>query len=140
MQKAESQDKRITELYLDNVERPFPGLMELVAPLSELADAPPGWITRLPAVKGVYLLTCPRDGKIYIGSATGEGGFWERWEDYRLTGHGGNVALRERQPSDWQVSILEVAGSGDNSDDIHAMEQRWKRKLLSREFGLNRNL
>ncbi len=56
-----------------------------------------------------------------------------------LTGHGGNVALKSREPSDYQVSILEVAGSYANIDDILKMEARWKQKLQSQEMGVNRN-
>jgi hypothetical protein len=59
--------------------------------------------------------------------------------DYAMTGHGGNVALKSREPSDYQVSILEVAGSNLRIEDIVAMETRWKRKLQSGEMGLNRN-
>jgi hypothetical protein len=40
---------------------------------------------------------------------------------------------------DYQVSILEVAGSASTHDDILLMENRWKMKLRSREMGLNRN-
>ena len=53
--------------------------------------------------------------------------------------HGGNVALKSREPSDYQVSILEVAGSNVQMDDIVAMEIRSKRKLQSGEMGLTRN-
>jgi hypothetical protein len=59
--------------------------------------------------------------------------------DYVTTGHGGNVALKSREPSDYQVSILEVAGSSLQIEDIVAMETRWKRKLQSGEMGLTRN-
>ena len=45
-----------------------------------------------------------------------------------------------REPSDYQVSILEVAGSSASDDDILKMEGRWQSKLQSREMGLNRNL
>jgi hypothetical protein len=55
------------------------------------------------------------------------------------TGHGSNVGLKSREPSDYQVSILEVAGSSATADDILKMEGRWQTKLQSREMGLNRN-
>ena len=38
-------------------------------------------------------------------------GFWGRWQDYIQTGHGGNLGLKSRDPSDYQISILEVAGT-----------------------------
>lgn len=139
VQKAEAQDKLVAELHLDAVEQPFPGLMALALPLSHIADAPPSWAQPLATSKGVYLLTCPRDGSLYVGSATGEGGFWRRWAEYRANGHGGNVALLGREPSDFVASILEVAGSADSDRDILAAEAVWKRKLQSRALGLNRN-
>ena len=55
---------------------------------------------------------------------------------YAATGHGGNIRLKNREKSDYQVSILEVAGSGSTPDDILRMESRWKQKLQSREMGL----
>lgn len=138
-QRAEVQNKIVTELHIDPEERPFPGLMELALPLSAIIEAPSGWAQRLAAARGIYLLTCPATGELYVGSATAIGGFWSRWLEYFQTGHGGNVGLIGRERVDWIVSVLEVAGSSHTSDDILAMEQRWKRKLLSRELGLNRN-
>ncbi|MET0373756.1 MAG: GIY-YIG nuclease family protein [Rhizorhabdus sp.] len=139
VQKAETRDKLVTELALDAAERPFPGLMELAVPLSSLDAAPPTWAQRLQEARGVYLLTCPCDGSLYIGSATGEGGFWRRWAEYRANGHGGNVAMRERERTDYVVSVLEVSGSTATLDDILAAEASWKRKLLTGRFGLTRN-
>lgn len=138
-QRAEAQNKLVTELHLSAAERPFPGYLELSSPLSLLAEAPPTWAQKLASAVGVYLLTCPRTGELYVGSATAAGGFWSRWQEYRRNGHGGNVALIGRQPTDWTASILQVAGSADTSDDILAMEALWKRKLESRRLGLNRN-
>ena len=139
VQRADLQDKAITELRADVDEQPFPGLMALTRSLSQLADAPPTWVTRLAEAKGVYLLTCPRDGSHYVGSATAAGGFWARWTQYRANGHGGNVALLGRPRSDYVVSILQVAGSSDTEHDILTMEDQWKVKLLTIDFGLNRN-
>ena len=41
--------------------------------------------------------------------------------------------------NDYQVSILEFASSSLGHDEVIQMEGRWKDKLLTREFGLNRN-
>jgi hypothetical protein len=138
-QRAELQNKLVTELHVDAIERPFPGLMKIALPLSGFEHAPPTWAQALAMSRGVYLLTCPRDGSLYVGSATAEGGFWSRWSEYRTNGHGGNIALVGREPSDFIVSVLEVAGSADTLDDILAAEAVWKRKLNSRSLGLNRN-
>jgi hypothetical protein len=96
-------------------------------------------VTALQSAKGIYLLTYPRTKEQYVGSATGESGFWQRWQDYARSGHGENVALKSRDLSDYQVSVLEVAGTANTADDILKMETRWKRKLQSREMGLNLN-
>ena len=138
-QRADVQDKIISELHLDQTERPFPGLMAIASPLSVIGEAPPGWVQRLADARGVYLLACPRTGELYVGSATGAGGFWSRWQEYRRDGHGGNVGLIGREPTDWRVSVLQVAGSVDSADDILGMEAAWKVKLQAREFGLCRN-
>jgi hypothetical protein len=52
---------------------------------------------------------------------------------------GDAVRFKNRNPSDYQVSILEVAGSGSADEDILASEQLWIRKLQSVAMGLNGN-
>jgi hypothetical protein len=138
-QRADAQNKVITELHASAFHAPFPGLLKISEPLSSLTTKPPSWVEQLSTAKGVYMLTCPQDGSHYIGSATGAGGFWARWSEYRANGHGGNVALRGRPLTDYIVSILQVAGSNETMDDMLAAEQLWKRKLLSRDFQLNLN-
>jgi hypothetical protein len=138
-QRADNQDKAITELRRSFIEPPFPGFAAFVAQLSEIEVLPPGWRLALSQVRGVYLLTCPRTHEQYVGAATGEDGFIGRWRTYVMDGHGGNVAMRIREPSDYRVSILQVAGSAESIADVQAMEALWKTKLQSREMGLNRN-
>jgi GIY-YIG catalytic domain len=100
---------------------------------------PSAWIDALSAARGVYVLTCPRTKELYIGSATGAGGFWGRWVQYANDGHGGNIQLKSRDASDYQVSILEVAGSSATDADILDLESRWKEKLQTKRMGLNSN-
>jgi len=52
--------------------------MAIASPLSVLGEAPSGWVQRLSEAGGVYLLSCPRNGELNVGSATGAGGFWSR--------------------------------------------------------------
>lgn len=89
----------------------------------------------LKAGRGIYLLTCPRTGEHYIGSATGQHGFYGRWQEYYTTGHGQNVRLKSRDPSDYRIAVLEVAGSEQATIEILAAEQSWKRKLQGRLNG-----
>lgn len=132
-------DKRITELYEEYREPEFPGYLEVISPLSAIASLPSSWAEFLRQGKGVYLLTCPKTKEQYVGKADGADGFLGRWLNYAATGDGGNVRLRSRERSDYQVSILEVAGSAASADDILRMEARWKVKLQTREMGLNGN-
>lgn len=140
-QRADSDrgSKPIIELSQDFKEPEFPGYTQFISDLANLTSVPVGWASALSAVRGVYLLTCPRTKEQYVGAAYGGDGFWGRWQAYAATGHGGNEGLKSRDPSDYQISILEVAGSAATVDDICAMEALWKTKLQSREMGLNRN-
>jgi hypothetical protein len=113
--------------------------MNFVEPLSKIESLPASWIEVLKNKRGVYLLTCPISKECYVGAAYGAKGFWQRWMEYVTTGHGGNVALKRKDPSDYQVTILEVAGSNAEINDILAMEERWKQKLQAKAMGLNRN-
>jgi hypothetical protein len=139
IQYAERNNKQVTELRAAFKEEAFPGFLNFIQPLSKLGKLPKNWETALSASRGVYLLTCPQTKEQYVGSATGEAGFLGRWQSYIQTGHGGNLGLKSRDPSDYQVSILEVAGTSATPDDILAMEGRWQLKLQSLEMGLNKN-
>ncbi len=139
VQRADSKNKPIIELHPEFKEPEFPGFLNFVEPLSKVGGLPQSWIAVLKQATGVYLLTCPKTKEQYVGSASGSAGFWQRWMEYVSNDHGGNVGLKSREYSDYQVSILEVAGSASNVDDIRSMESRWKGKLQSREMGLNRN-
>jgi hypothetical protein len=112
IQRADSQNKQVVELITGTEVPKFPGFLNFITSLSAIDGFHSEWIAILRSTKGVYLLTCPRTKEQYVGSAYGENGFWGRWQDYAKNGHGGNVALKSRDPSDYQISILEVAGSG----------------------------
>ncbi|MEQ1652188.1 MAG: GIY-YIG nuclease family protein [Hyphomicrobium sp.] len=139
IQRADNQDKAVLQLRESFREPEFPGFARFLMPLSKVEGMPAAWSAVLSASRGVYLLTCPRTREQYVGSATGGAGFLGRWLAYVHNGHGGNVELKSRDPSDYQVSLLEVAGSAATVEEIIAMEVLWKQKLQSREMGLNRN-
>jgi GIY-YIG catalytic domain len=137
-QLASGKEKPILEIRRKVTEPDFPGFENFVQPLSKILSLPPTWIAVLKATKGIYVLTCPKTSEMYIGQAGGDNGFFSRWEQYALTGHGENVQLKSREASDYQVAILEVAGTNSN---LYEMESTWKLKFQTREkgFGLNRN-
>jgi hypothetical protein len=139
IQRGDGQPKPVLEIRPAFREEAFPGFAALVLRLSELEGMPQSWSDALISTRGVYLMTCPKTREQYVGSAHGAGGFLARWREYEATGHGGNVALKSRDPSDYQVSILETVGSAATEGDIFRLEALWKDKLQSREMGLNRN-
>lgn len=106
----------------------------------------PSWKSALSSVGGVYLITDTASGKLYVGSASGEGGLWKRWRDYAETGHGGNTELKSLlavQGADYsakfQYSVLEIADLQASVEQVCARENHWKKVLLSRRFGYNSN-
>jgi hypothetical protein len=139
VQRADRKDKEVVEISRSVNDPPFPGFLDFRERLSTLKTVPMAWRTALGAVQGIYLLTCPKSGKQYVGKAHGAGGFWARWEQYVASGHGGNRRMLDVPESDYQVCVIEVANSSASGDTLDKMEFRWKKKLLSREFGLNGN-
>ncbi len=117
-------------------EEPFPGFTRFCWDIDEIASVPLTWQSVLKSVKGVYLMVCRETGKQYVGSAKGEERLWARFQDYKRTGHGGNIELKARGRKAYQVTVLEVVNS---DEEIERVESAWKEKLMSRKFGLNRN-
>ena len=103
------------------------------------------WRTALGSVQGVYLIADTRSGRLYVGKADGAERILGRWTRYARDGHGGNVALRELADLDpasarhFQFSILRVFGPSVPATEVDEAEAHFKRALLSREHGLNRN-
>jgi hypothetical protein len=139
IQRADRRAKSIVELKREFSEPVFPGFSAFICKLSDIDTLPLGWLSALCSTRGIYLLTCPKTKEQYVGSAYGSAGFIGRWRDYAASGHGGNVGLRSRDASDYQISILETVGSSATEAEVLKLEMRWKDKLQSREMGLNRN-
>lgn len=104
------------------------------------------WRAALSSVAGVYLISDSTSGELYVGSASGEGGIWQRWCQYAATGHGGNVELRQLLQDDsseraaaLRFSILEIADVHASLEEILERESHWKNVLLTRTHGLNAN-
>jgi len=127
----------------------FPGFKSVDLAKSELEvivkQNLESWRTALSSVAGVYLISDIASGKLYVGSATGEGGIWQRWCQYAV-GHGGNVELKalcdEHGPDrakGFRFSVLEIADTHASTDEILLRESHWKRILLSHAHGLNAN-
>jgi hypothetical protein len=105
----------------------------------------PSWKTALESVAGIYLISDKNSGKLYVGSAIGQGGFWQRWVEYSKSGHGGNVDLKSMLKIDklhangFSFSILEISDTHASDVQILSRESHWKEVLQTREHGLNRN-
>lgn len=104
------------------------------------------WHAALSSVGGVYLLSDEKSGGLYVGSASGEGGFWQRWTQYSETGHAGNIELKRLiqtegpdRASTFRFSILEIADVNAKEDFVLKREAHWKRILFNNAHRLNAN-
>jgi hypothetical protein len=103
------------------------------------------WRTALSSVQGIYLIADTKSGQLYVGKADGAERFLGRWSAHAKNGHGGNVALRELDGVDlahrhqFQFSTLQVFSPSGPAVQVHAVEVHFKKALLTRRFGLNRN-
>lgn len=133
--KAARYNAKVLEIKRAPDQEQFPTLMKFRKRVSDLPNIPPSWQDPLKEAKGIYLLTFASDGQQYVGSASGDEGFWQRWSDYVRTGNGGNrVLIREKRDARTgaTVSILEVTGSALTRQEIIDREMNWQIKLGSR--------
>ncbi|MDM8289614.1 GIY-YIG nuclease family protein [Slackia piriformis] len=107
----------------------------------------PTYRDALECVTGIYCLTDRNTGKLYIGSATGEGGVAQRWGNYLDSKHGGNKKLRDLYnkkgsgyfEANFDFTLLEYYGLSYDSHKILERESYWKECLDTREHGYNDN-
>ena len=129
---------------------PFPGFDRVLISFEELLAVVEdsryrAWRTALGAVQGIYLIADSSTGKLYVGKADGSERILGRWTAYAKDGHGGNVALRDLAQLDashrehFRFSILRVFGPSVPTAEVDEAEAHYKRSLLTRQWGLNRN-
>lgn len=144
----------------DREKVPFPGFDRVLLTFHELREMIvdhryADWRVALSQVQGIYLITDSSNGKQYVGKADGAERILERWKSYALDGHGGNLALRKLvfpnvgsgegagvktdHARHFVFSILRVFGPSTSSSEVDAAESHYKRALMTRKFGLNRN-
>jgi len=132
-----AQAKPIVEITTQQ-EQPFPGWRNFRCVADDLLTIPSGWRGALAANRGVYLLVdLGAGGKQYIGSAQGNENLLGRLLGYAEGGTNGNRGLTRGHR--YQVSILEVVGTGASDITIEKIEAEWKDKLGTRVHGLNKN-
>jgi hypothetical protein len=128
----------------------FPGYNRACVPFPKLKtivdQQVPSWKGALSNVKGIYLITDLTNGKKYVGKADSDSGIWQRWSEYVYSGHGGNKELRELLANNppthmeqFQFTVLEIADSHANQEQLNERESYWKRVLSCREHGYNCN-
>lgn len=130
----------------------FEGYDKVNLPYSRLKDVFDGKIMptyheALCKITGVYCLTDTCTGKLYIGSATGTEGVWQRWGNYLASKHGGNVKLRKLYEKEgdayfeqyFTFTLLEYFGLSYDPDRIKEREQYWKKCLDTIAHGYNDN-
>ena len=147
-------DPEVYELAPDVKLGAFPGYQNVRLRHRDLqriiANDEPSWKDALSSVKGVYVITDLSDGRLYVGSASGEAnGLWQRWAGYAHLGNlsGGNrdLELLKLTRGDghivehFQYSILEIFDPKTRAETIVARESFWKLALDSRAHGLNAN-
>ena len=129
----------------------FEGFEKLILPYDELKEIVENkhiyesWHTTLSSVYAVYLITDIISGKQYVGSAYNKGGLLGRWTIYIETGHGNNrkmIELLEEFPNryrQFEFSVLQILPKNLSDEEVIHVENLWKKKLHTREFGLNEN-
>jgi len=96
-------------------------------------------------VQGIYAISDARTGKVCVGKADGSERILGRWATYAQDGHGGNKALKllgiedNSNKHDFVLSILRVFDPSAPATEVNAAESHFKKALMTREFGLNRN-
>jgi len=129
---------------------PFPGFKAVEISHRELRiiekQGIQSWVSALSSVAGVYLISDRKHQMLYVGSATGERGIWGRWSVYANGGHGGNERLKALKAEKgstftdgFHFSILEIADKHTGKEQMLERESDWKRRLLTRDSGLNGN-
>ncbi|QVW26939.1 GIY-YIG nuclease family protein [Pseudomonas hormoni] len=130
----------------------FPGFKEVDISHKELKiivkQGLESWQTALSSVAGVYLISdrTKDEELLYVGSATGTEGLWDRWCNYANNGHGDNTRIRDLHAKrgkdfaeNFRFSILEIADKHTGKEEMRLKENHWKRRLLTRDSGLNGN-
>lgn len=135
----------------------FPGYDKVLLTFHELGEMVSDrryadWQVALSQVQGIYLITDSSNGKQYVGKADGAERILQRWRAYAQDGHGGNHALKDLakisigagggktdHARHFKFSILRVFGPSTSPSEVDDAEAHYKRALMTREFGLNRN-
>ena len=135
-------DKAVLEVRREMSREPFTSYNNLHLAFTDLVQivnnqiSNKSWVDALSSVNGIYLINDNSTGKLYVGSACGARGIFQRWSEYVATGgHGGNQALLGLDPRYLTYSILEVLHPTLGQTDVVRIENQWKARLGTRKNG-----
>lgn len=125
----------------DSIELSYNQLCEIME--NDYSD----YYEHLSCVKAVYMIIDGNTGRQYIGSAYGASEpLWARWKSYAETCHGNNMQLEELYKEhgkeyfeNFKYIILQIYPMKISDKEIIEEEGRYKKRFLTREFGLNSN-
>ena len=148
----EKKDKEVIEIRPKGYVDDFPGYADVFLDYSELEkiikypNANKIWYQKLSAVAGIYLITDQFTGKHYIGSAYGKDGIIGRWKTYvdkSMKENKDLIELSDKNDESYKYkftfTILRTLSKALTKDEVIEKENSYKRRLGSKEFGLNSN-
>ena len=122
------------------LEEQMPAWDKIILSWQDLKTLPTHWRTVLCHWRGIYYIFDTNQRKGYVGAAYGEENLCHRWENYALSGHGGNSLLKKCDPANFHFSILQIVSPDADPRDVVQLEGTWKERLHSRSpLGLNDN-
>lgn len=116
---------------------PVPNWDALVLTAPDLRKLPNSWRVQLSAWRGVYLIVDRCDGARYVGAAYGSENLFGRWSQHVAREIGITKELSQRDPAEFQFSILELLSPAATADEVIGAERKWMRRIGTLEFGLN---
>ncbi|MEO0911503.1 MAG: GIY-YIG nuclease family protein [Pseudomonadota bacterium] len=116
---------------------PPPEWRDFVVTGAEVRRLPRDWAARLAEWRGVYLIVDEVDGARYVGSAYGAENLAGRWAAHVAGARGVTKHLAARDPAGFRFSILERVSPDMEVEDVVALENSWKLRLHTIDFGLN---
>ena len=138
---AEKLDPQIVEIRRQSeLVPPPPDWKDFILTAQELRTLPRNWGQKLSGWRGVYLIVDEKGGgQRYVGSAYGADNLLGRWRAHVAREKGVTVELGQRDPSGFRFSILQLLLHDATPDEVFIVENDWKNRLHTRQWGLNSN-
>ena len=125
----------------ENIVLPYRNLKEIIEDRPTYMD----WHIALSSINAIYAITDCSNGKVYIGSSYNKNGLLSRWSEYAKTIHGGNEVFKQLHAKNstahlnFQFTILKVLPKDITALEAVEIENIFKRKLQTIQFGYNHN-